>query len=156
MQDSQYLLEFLIRFLTHLQPSVTATTLNILKRFAASITQKTVSLKNVRLPVGNFSNTYVFLYVGLLWSYVVGKGFQKLRDGTLECVLNFMFSLYNIFEANRRSSAISTKFYEVHSESSEVPTPEETDDDSDVECPVTNTNTTITKSNSKTNSTNHC
>lgn len=65
-----------------------------------------------------------------------GKGFQKLRDGTLECVLNFMFSLYNIFDANRKSSAASTKFYEICSGSSDPTSPVESDDDdSDVECP---------------------
>jgi hypothetical protein len=66
LQASQYVLEYLLRFLAQLHPLSRETQLNLMKRFVASLTQQGVPIQGILKPSGmqHYYQGHRFLSVG--------------------------------------------------------------------------------------------
>ncbi|KDR18115.1 protein tyrosine phosphatase domain-containing protein 1-like [Zootermopsis nevadensis] len=82
---SQYVLEYLFRFLAQLHPLSQETRLNLMKRFVASLTHQGVPIQGILKPSG--------------------KGYHKLREGTYQKVMEFVSKLFDMICETTGSTA---------------------------------------------------
>ncbi|KAJ8985848.1 hypothetical protein NQ317_006219 [Molorchus minor] len=76
--EEAFLIEYLLRFLSKIQPISKETQDDLLKRFIAALSKHVVVINDANLPSEN--------------------GFKKIGDGTLSCTLQFFQSLLNLVE----------------------------------------------------------
>ncbi|KAJ9575419.1 hypothetical protein L9F63_025631, partial [Diploptera punctata] len=81
---SQYIIEYLFRFLARLQPISQDTQLNVIKRFVASLTHQGVPIQGILKPAG--------------------KGYHKLREGTHQKVMEFMTKFFEMIYEDMNSA----------------------------------------------------
>ncbi|XP_066966573.1 protein tyrosine phosphatase domain-containing protein 1-like isoform X2 [Macrobrachium rosenbergii] len=87
-KEVRYTLEYLLRFVARLHPLSRAHQEMILRRFMASLTQQSVPVRGTLLPAG--------------------KGYTKLREGTLRKVTEFIQKFFELVYLETRSdSAVS-------------------------------------------------
>ncbi|GFG37415.1 hypothetical protein Cfor_05161, partial [Coptotermes formosanus] len=86
---SQYVLEYLFRFLARLQPLSREDLLNLMRRLIASLTQQGVPIHGILRPSG--------------------KGYHKLREGTHQKVMEFASKLFDMIRmmVGSRTAAFS-------------------------------------------------
>ncbi|XP_069162807.1 protein tyrosine phosphatase domain-containing protein 1 [Procambarus clarkii] len=88
-KEVRYTLEYLIRFVSRLQPFSRAQQETVILRLIASVTQQAVPIRGSLLPAG--------------------KGYNKLREGTTRQVVEFMNKLFDlVYLETRAGSASST------------------------------------------------
>lgn len=87
-KESRYTMEYLIRFVSRLQPFTRQQQEAVIRRIIAAATQQSVPVRGVLLPSG--------------------RGFNKLREGTLRKLLEFVLGLFDlVYLEPRSSSAVS-------------------------------------------------
>ncbi|XP_042238188.1 protein tyrosine phosphatase domain-containing protein 1-like isoform X3 [Homarus americanus] len=87
-REVRYTLEYLVRFVSRLQPFTRTQQEAVILRLIASITQQAVPVRGTLLPAG--------------------KGYNKLREGTLRKVVEFMNKLFElVYMESRSGSAVS-------------------------------------------------
>ncbi|XP_071513800.1 uncharacterized protein [Panulirus ornatus] len=87
-KEVRYTLEYLVRFVSRLQPFTRAQQEAVIRRLIASVTQQSVPIRGTLLPAG--------------------KGYNKLREGTLRKVVEFMNKLFDlVYLESRSGSAVS-------------------------------------------------
>ncbi|XP_022915218.2 protein tyrosine phosphatase domain-containing protein 1-like [Onthophagus taurus] len=80
---SAFLIEYLLHFLSKINPITELTRTCILRRFLAALSHQTVVINDVVVPQN--------------------KGFGKLREGTLTCAIEFFESLYTVLDSYHQS-----------------------------------------------------
>ncbi|KAL1493369.1 hypothetical protein ABEB36_011435 [Hypothenemus hampei] len=85
--EESYLIEYILKFVSKLQPISEESLENLLKRFLASLSKSTIVIRSNPIPSG--------------------KGFKRMGDGTLACSLNFFKSLLEIVENHHRQKGLS-------------------------------------------------
>ncbi|XP_050313469.1 protein tyrosine phosphatase domain-containing protein 1-like [Anthonomus grandis grandis] len=90
--EESYLIEYLLIFLSKLQPISQEDLQNLLKRFISSLSKQTVTLRGRLAPSG--------------------KSFKRIGEGTLSCTLTFMESLLEIVQSHHRQNNDDVKFCE--------------------------------------------
>ncbi|ROT81137.1 Protein tyrosine phosphatase domain-containing protein 1 [Penaeus vannamei] len=87
-KEVRYTLEYLIRFVARLQPFTRVQQEAVLRRLIASLTQQAVPVRGTLLPAG--------------------KGYTKLREGTLRKVVEFINKFFDlVYMESRSGSAVS-------------------------------------------------
>ncbi|XP_045137368.1 protein tyrosine phosphatase domain-containing protein 1-like [Portunus trituberculatus] len=87
-KETRYTVEYLVRFVSRLQPFSRQQQEAVIRRIIASVTQQAVPVRGVLLPSG--------------------RGFNKLREGTLRKLLEFVMGLFDlVYLESRSSSAVS-------------------------------------------------
>ncbi|XP_065166174.1 protein tyrosine phosphatase domain-containing protein 1-like isoform X2 [Atheta coriaria] len=104
-ESASFLLEYLLLFVSKLQISNESLNEALLKRLLAALTQQYVVIRDIGIPSG--------------------RGFKKLRDGTMHCTLEFMNCLQTSIDLHHRQLKSSPRF--------EFGGSYNDDDDSDVE-----------------------
>ncbi|XP_069942063.1 protein tyrosine phosphatase domain-containing protein 1-like [Cherax quadricarinatus] len=84
-KEVRYTLEYLIRFVSRLQPFTRSQQETVILRLIASITQQAVPVRGSLLPAG--------------------KGYNKLREGTMKKVVEFMNKLFDLVYLETRSGS---------------------------------------------------
>ncbi|XP_042863291.1 protein tyrosine phosphatase domain-containing protein 1-like [Penaeus japonicus] len=87
-KEIRYTVEYLIRFVARLQPFTRVQQEAVLRRLIASLTQQAVPVRGTLLPAG--------------------KGYTKLREGTLRKVVEFINKFFDlVYMESRSGSAVS-------------------------------------------------
>ncbi|KAK4287979.1 hypothetical protein Pmani_038963 [Petrolisthes manimaculis] len=87
-KEVRYTLEYLLRFVSRLQPFTRVQQEAVMRRLVASFTQQAVPVRGTLLPAG--------------------KGYNKLREGTLRKVMEFVTRLFDlVYLESRSGSAVS-------------------------------------------------
>ncbi|KAK7068888.1 Protein tyrosine phosphatase domain-containing protein 1 [Halocaridina rubra] len=84
-KETRYTLEYLIRFVARLQPFTKAQQETVLRRILASLTQQSIPIRGTLLPQG--------------------KGFTKLREGTMRKLLEFSGKFFDMVYLETRSGS---------------------------------------------------
>ncbi|XP_066155411.1 protein tyrosine phosphatase domain-containing protein 1-like isoform X2 [Euwallacea fornicatus] len=82
-----YLLEYILKFLSKLQPIRLEVLDNVVMRLIGSLSKQTVLINSVPIPSG--------------------KGFKRIGDGTLSCSMMFFKSMLELVEAHHRQDVYS-------------------------------------------------
>lgn len=102
-QEDCYLIEYLLRFLSKLQPISDEEQNNLLKRLLAALSKHLVQIDNNLIPSGNmilfinktisFCNLIVCFYISN-----TDKGFKRIGEGTYGCSMKFLRTLFELIE----------------------------------------------------------
>ena len=89
--STAFILEYLIRFLARIKPSLSDEDVeDLMRRFSASLTHQSVIIREMEHPFG--------------------KKFNRLRGGTEESMMKFMMKLYRMVGGGSVTSTSSGKF----------------------------------------------
>ncbi|PSN44961.1 hypothetical protein C0J52_05490 [Blattella germanica] len=103
--SSQYVVEYLFRFLARIHPISRDTQLNVIKRFVASLTHQGVPIQGILKPSGftllgqngKFKGCAISsIRQPLFNNDLECKGYHKLREGTHRKVMEFMAKLFDM------------------------------------------------------------
>lgn len=100
-------MEYLLHFLSKIQPLSKEADNNVLKRLLAALTQRSVTIRNKNLYKSKlYFNNITKQQIHNI--FVLGKFMPKLRDGTLTCAIEFVQRLAHLTEGHHIQSTDTT------------------------------------------------
>lgn len=90
-------MEYLLHFLGKLQSFTSEMQNDILKRFICAFTHRSIIIGE--RPICSSEQIVVLIFS---WEMLFAKDFQRLRNGTLSCTIEFFQSLLQVIEEHHR------------------------------------------------------
>ncbi|XP_063852707.1 protein tyrosine phosphatase domain-containing protein 1-like isoform X3 [Scylla paramamosain] len=107
-KEARYTLEYLVRFVSRLQPFTRQQQEAVIRRIIAAVTQQAVPVRGVLLPSVTDLPGKSARSEGERKKSEKRRGFNKLREGTLRKLLEFVMGLFDlVYLEPRSSSAVS-------------------------------------------------